>query len=237
MKRIHFLLALSASLLIAGRSFGLQGRGQGRAGAPSTSGVAGNANPGNAGGGGPAKANPGGGNPGGSNPGGGNPGGGNSGGGNSGGGNSGGGNSGGAKAGGDNSGVRHSGNNNSGGNRRGSSNPGGGHPGNSNAGGGNSGQTGSGDNHSAGGNQPANPRNGASAPDPQGFKNYGQYVAAKHVSENLGIPLEDLRSKMTGQHPESLGRAIQELKGLSPAAANGEVKKAEQQTKNEGKTK
>jgi hypothetical protein len=62
-------------------------------------------------------------------------------------------------------------------------------------------------------------------------------VAAKHVSENLGIPLEDLRSKMTGQHPESLGRAIQELKGLSPAAANGEVKKAEQQTKNEGKKK
>jgi len=42
---------------------------------------------------------------------------------------------------------------------------------------------------------------------------------------------------MTGQHPESLGRAIQELKGLLPAAANGEVKKAEQQTKNEGKTK
>ena len=44
MKRIHFLLALSASLLIAGYSFGLQGRGQGRTGAPSTPGV--NANPG-----------------------------------------------------------------------------------------------------------------------------------------------------------------------------------------------
>src|SRR5438034_998559 len=219
MKRIHFLLALSASLLIAGRSFALQGRGQGRAGAPSTPGAAGNANPG--GGGGPAKPNPGG-----SNPGGGNPGGGDSGGAKAGGKHPGGGN-----PGGDNSGVSHPGNNNSGGNRRGSSNHGGGgHPGNSNAGGGNSGQTGSGDNHSAGGNQPANSRNGASAPDPQGFKNYGQYVAAKHVSENLGIPLEDLRSKMTGQHPESLGRAIQELKGLSPAAANGEVKKAEQRS-------
>src|SRR5437773_718477 len=199
MKRIHFLLALSASLLIAGRSFALQGRGQGRAGAPSNPGVAGNANPGgNAGGGGSSKPNPGGGNP----------------------------------------GVSHPDNNNSGGNRRGSSNhAGGGHPGNSNAGGGNSGQAGSGDNHSTGGNQPAKRPSGTSAPDPQGFKNYGQYVAAKHVSENLGIPLEDLRSKMTGQHPESLGRAIQELKGLSPAAANGEVKKAEQQTKNEGKKK
>src|SRR5437667_342496 len=180
MKRIHFLLALSASLLIAGYSFGLQGRGQGRTGAPSTPGV--NANPGgNAGGGGPSKANPAG-NPGGGNPGGGNPGGGN---------------------------------------------PGGGHPGNSNAG----------DNHSAGGNHPANPRSGASAPDSQGFKNHGQYVAAKHVSENLGIPLEDLRSKMTRQHPESLGQAIQELKGLPPAAANAEAKNAEQQSKNEGKKK
>ena len=220
MKRIHFLLALSASLLIAGYSFGLQGRGQGRTGAPSTPGV--NANPGgNAGGGGPSKANPAG-NPGGGNPGGGNPGGGNPGGGNPGRGNPGGGNSGGGNSGGD-----HPGKNNSGGNRHGSSNPGGGHPGNSNAG----------DNHSAGGNHPANPRHEASAPDSQGFKNHGQYVAAKHVSENLGIPLEDLRSKMTRQHPESLGQAIQELKGLPPAAANAEAKNAEQQSKNEGKKK
>src|SRR5438094_7931654 len=84
MKRIHFLLALSASLLIAGYSFGLQGRGQGRTGAPSTRGV--NANPGgNAGGGGRSKATPAG-HPGAGNPGGGNPGGGNNGGGNAGGG-------------------------------------------------------------------------------------------------------------------------------------------------------
>ncbi|PYS08340.1 MAG: hypothetical protein DMG17_29155 [Acidobacteria bacterium] len=61
--------------------------------------------------------------------------------------------------------------------------------------------------------------------------------AAKHISENLGIPLADLRSKMTGPPSESLGQAIQELKGLSPAAANAEAKKAEQQAKNEGKRK
>jgi len=42
---------------------------------------------------------------------------------------------------------------------------------------------------------------------------------------------------MTRQHPESLGQAIQELKGLPPAAANAEAKKAEQQSKNEGKKK
>jgi len=171
MKRIQFFLGLSASLLIAGRSFALQGRGQGRAGAPSTPGVAGNANPGN----------PGGGNPGGSD----------------------------------------AGKNNSGGDRRG----------NGNASGGNSGHDGSGDHHPAGGNQPA------SAPDLDGFKNHGQYVAAKHVSENLGIPLEDLRSKITGRHPGSLGQAIQELKGLSPTAANAEAKKAQQQAKSDGKKK
>jgi len=152
MKRIHFLLAMSALVLITGRSFALQGRGQGRTGGPSIPGVAGQANP-------------------------------------------------------------------------------------SNAGGGNSGQAGSSGNHQASGNQPANPRNGESTHDPEGFKNYGQYMAAKHISENLGIPLADLRSKMTGPPPESLGQAIQELKGLSPAAANAEAKKAEQQAKNEGKKK
>jgi len=112
-----------------------------------------------------------------------------------------------------------------------------GHANPSNAGGGNSSQAGSGGNHQASGNQPANPRNGESTHDPEGFKNYGQYMAAKHVSENLGIPLADLRSKMTGPPSESLGQAIQELKGLSPAAANAEAKKAEQQAKNEGKKK
>ena len=57
-----------------------------------------------------------------------------------------------------------------------------------------------------------------------GFKNLGQFVAAVHVSNNLGIPFDQLKAKMTGDNAESLGKAIQELK---PAAdANAEAKKA-----------
>jgi hypothetical protein len=60
--------------------------------------------------------------------------------------------------------------------------------------------------------------------DASGFKNFGQFVAAVHVSHNLGIPFADLQSKMTGPNSVSLGKAIQELK----PGANGkdEVKKA-----------
>ena len=51
----------------------------------------------------------------------------------------------------------------------------------------------------------------------QGFKNQGQFVAALHVSRNLGIPFADLKAEMTGPNRRSLGQAIQQLK----PAANG----------------
>jgi hypothetical protein len=58
-----------------------------------------------------------------------------------------------------------------------------------------------------------------------GFKNLGQFVAAVHVSHNLGIPFDQLKSKMLGPPSESLGKAIHDLK---PAAdAKAELKKAE----------
>jgi hypothetical protein len=82
-----------------------------------------------------------------------------------------------------------------------------------------------------------------------GFKNWGQFVAAVHVSNNLGIPFADLKAKMTGitpgttpgtvvqGTPMSLGQAIQSLKGvatvpeggttLTTTQINTEVKKAE----------
>ena len=44
-----------------------------------------------------------------------------------------------------------------------------------------------------------------------GFKNLGQFVAAVHVSKNLGIPFDDLKAKMTGSDAVSLGKAIHEL--------------------------
>ena len=79
----------------------------------------------------------------------------------------------------------------------------------------------------------------------QGFKNWGQFVAAVHVSNNLNIPFADLKARMTGitpgtipgstvqTAPMSLGQAIQSYKGtsetgiLSPTKINTEVKKAE----------
>jgi hypothetical protein len=59
----------------------------------------------------------------------------------------------------------------------------------------------------------------------QGFKNLGQFVAAVHVSHNLGIPFDQLKAKMTGPGAESLGKAIHELK--PDANAKAETKKAE----------
>jgi hypothetical protein len=60
-----------------------------------------------------------------------------------------------------------------------------------------------------------------------GFKNLGQFVAAVHVSKNLGIPFDQLKAAMTGNPPLSLGKAIQQL---DPSAnAKAAVKTAEKQ--------
>jgi hypothetical protein len=39
----------------------------------------------------------------------------------------------------------------------------------------------------------------------------GKMIAARHVSENLGIEFDKLKALMTGDNPKSLGQAIQEL--------------------------
>jgi len=62
----------------------------------------------------------------------------------------------------------------------------------------------------------------------KGFKNWGQFVAAVHVSHNLNIPFADLKAKMTGPTPMSLGQAIQTFpKTTTTTTATTEVKKAE----------
>lgn len=61
------------------------------------------------------------------------------------------------------------------------------------------------------------------------FKNLGQFVAAAHVSKNLGIPFDQLKSRMTGDSSVSLGKAIKELR--PEVDATGEVRKAERQAK------
>jgi hypothetical protein len=65
------------------------------------------------------------------------------------------------------------------------------------------------------------------------FRNFGQFVAAVHVANNLDIPFTTLQAKVTGQNAVSLGKAIQELK---PAAnSKNEVKKATTQANEDAK--
>jgi hypothetical protein len=58
----------------------------------------------------------------------------------------------------------------------------------------------------------------------RGFKNQGQFIAALHVSQNLGIPFKDLKNDMTVKNL-SLGQSIQDLKPT--AHSNDEARKAE----------
>ena len=71
-----------------------------------------------------------------------------------------------------------------------------------------------------------------------GFRNQGQFIAALHVSKNLNIPFDQLKAKMTGDHPESLGKAIQELRPtMSEKDAKAAEDTAEKQTKETLNTK
>jgi hypothetical protein len=67
-----------------------------------------------------------------------------------------------------------------------------------------------------------------------GFKNLGQFVAAVHVSHNLGIPFDTLKAKLTGADSVSLGKAIHEL---DPTVnAKKETNAANKQAKQDLKT-
>ena len=68
----------------------------------------------------------------------------------------------------------------------------------------------------------------------EGFKNLGQFVAAVHVSHNLGIPFDQLKSKMLGPPSMSLGKAIQALKPTANAKAA--TKQAESEAKDDMKS-
>ncbi len=66
----------------------------------------------------------------------------------------------------------------------------------------------------------------------EGFKNFGQFNAALHVSQNLGIPFDQLKLEMTGENPKSLGEAIRTLKpDLPEDEATEAAKLAQQQVK------
>jgi hypothetical protein len=68
--------------------------------------------------------------------------------------------------------------------------------------------------------------------DAAGFKNLGQFIAALHVSHNLGIPFSQLKAEMTESKPDSLGQAIQDLRPtLSRKTVKSDVKVADQQAR------
>ena len=60
-----------------------------------------------------------------------------------------------------------------------------------------------------------------------GFKNLGEFVSAAHVSHNLGIPFDQLRTRMASG--KSLGDAIHDLK--PDVNHKAEAKKAQEQAK------
>jgi len=63
--------------------------------------------------------------------------------------------------------------------------------------------------------------------DTHGFKNYGLYVAASHVSDKFDIPLSELQTEMNADGG-NLGKAIHTLRpDLSSNEVDAEVKKAE----------
>jgi len=77
----------------------------------------------------------------------------------------------------------------------------------------------------------------------EGFKNLGQFVAAVHVSNNLGISFDELKARMTESSPESLatsenlgtteslGKAIRALR--PDVNATKEIRKANRQASND----
>jgi hypothetical protein len=67
-----------------------------------------------------------------------------------------------------------------------------------------------------------------------GFRNQGQFIAALHASQNLGIPFTQLKSEMTGTDHDSLGKAIHDLKPTLDAKAA--AKTAEQEARADVKT-
>jgi hypothetical protein len=64
-----------------------------------------------------------------------------------------------------------------------------------------------------------------------GFKSQGQFIAALHVSHNLNIPFDQLKTDMMTKH-DSLGAAIRNMRpDLDSKKVTSNVKLAERQAK------
>jgi hypothetical protein len=79
--------------------------------------------------------------------------------------------------------------------------------------------------------QPLLPPNTTLGVAAAGFKNQGQFIAALHVSHNLNVPFDQLKTEMVTKH-DSLGSAIRDLRpDLDSKAVSNNVKLAEHQAK------
>ena len=69
-----------------------------------------------------------------------------------------------------------------------------------------------------------------------GFKKEKEFVAALHLSRNLGIPFDQIKTRMTGEHRMSLTDALRDIRSdMEKKEAKAEVKKAEEQAKDDEK--
>src|SRR5437868_1759970 len=67
-----------------------------------------------------------------------------------------------------------------------------------------------------------------------GFKKQRDFVAALHLSKNLGIPFDQLKTRMTAEHRMSLTDALRDIRSdMTKKDAKAEVKKAEEQAKDD----
>ena len=78
--------------------------------------------------------------------------------------------------------------------------------------------------------QPLLPAGSTFAAASAGFRSQGQFIAALHVSRNLGIPFSQLKADLTERHPDSLGQAIHDLRpALSRSTVKSDVRMAKRQ--------
>jgi hypothetical protein len=65
-----------------------------------------------------------------------------------------------------------------------------------------------------------------------GFKNRGQFIAALHVSKNLDLSFQDVKTRMTGENRMSLAEAVHDLRPeITENQAEAEAKKGEAEGK------
>jgi hypothetical protein len=65
-----------------------------------------------------------------------------------------------------------------------------------------------------------------------GFKNQRQFIEAMHLSRNLDIPFDQIKTRMTGEHHMSLNDSLRDIRPeMTKHMIKSEVNKAEEQAK------